>query len=130
LEYLKDKTRILVTHQLQYLKFASRIFVIDDGKLIEQGTYEDLSNKKDGHLKRLLDEYSVKEHEKQKKNDLEDQEENETTTSKAETEMKKFAKLMQDEERAKGFISLKAIWQYIRSGGGIIVFLLVALFFI
>lgn len=116
-----------MTHQLQYLKFASRILVLDDGKLIEQGTFEELSNKKDGHLKRLLDEYSVKEHDQQKTASKKKQ--TTTTTQQDDAEMEKFAKLMQEEERAKGFISMKVIWTYIQSGGGIIIVLLVGLFF-
>ncbi|XP_023310959.1 multidrug resistance-associated protein 4 [Anoplophora glabripennis] len=44
--YLKDKTRILVTHQLQYLKKADLIIVINEGKIEAQGTFDELSNSK------------------------------------------------------------------------------------
>ncbi|XP_027711485.1 multidrug resistance-associated protein 4 [Vombatus ursinus] len=36
---LHEKIRILVTHQLQYLKDASQILILKDGKVMEKGTY-------------------------------------------------------------------------------------------
>lgn len=41
--HLKGKTRILVTHQLHYLKKAGLIIVINNGKIEAQGTFEELS---------------------------------------------------------------------------------------
>uniref|UniRef100_A0A4W4ELH5 Cystic fibrosis transmembrane conductance regulator n=1 Tax=Electrophorus electricus TaxID=8005 RepID=A0A4W4ELH5_ELEEL len=39
---LKEKPRILVTHQLQYLKAADHILVLKEGQLVAQGTYSEL----------------------------------------------------------------------------------------
>ena len=39
---LKNKTRILVTHSAKYLPRMDRIFVLKDGKISEQGNYQDL----------------------------------------------------------------------------------------
>ncbi|KAG8517021.1 Multidrug resistance-associated protein 4, partial [Galemys pyrenaicus] len=36
---LHEKVTILVTHQLQYLKAASQILILKDGKMLEKGTY-------------------------------------------------------------------------------------------
>ncbi|KAM9674352.1 ATP-binding cassette sub-family C member 4-like isoform 2-T2 [Dama dama] len=36
---LKEKITILVTHQLQYLKDASQILILKDGKIIQKGTF-------------------------------------------------------------------------------------------
>ncbi|KAL0104962.1 hypothetical protein PUN28_016536 [Cardiocondyla obscurior] len=46
-EYLKNKTRILVTHQLQFLKRADHVVVLDRGFMKMQGSYNELveSNK-------------------------------------------------------------------------------------
>ncbi|CAH1105115.1 unnamed protein product [Psylliodes chrysocephalus] len=44
--HLKGKIRILVTHQLQYLKQANLIIVVNKGTIEAQGTFEQLSNSK------------------------------------------------------------------------------------
>ncbi|KAG5881559.1 hypothetical protein JTB14_033064 [Gonioctena quinquepunctata] len=44
-EHLKDKTRILVTHQLQFMKQADLIVVISNGKIEKVGTFSDMSEK-------------------------------------------------------------------------------------
>ncbi|KAI2474194.1 ATP binding cassette (ABC) transporter subfamily C member [Diabrotica virgifera virgifera] len=40
--HLRGKTRILVTHQIQYLKKANLIVVVNDGKIEAQGTFNEL----------------------------------------------------------------------------------------
>ena len=37
---LKDKTVVMITHGLQYLKYASSIYVMDEGRIIQQGDFE------------------------------------------------------------------------------------------
>ncbi|XP_025080220.1 multidrug resistance-associated protein 4-like isoform X3 [Pomacea canaliculata] len=44
LRELRKKPRILVTHQLQYLQSANAILILDEGKAVGMGTYEELSN--------------------------------------------------------------------------------------
>ncbi|KAL3283452.1 hypothetical protein HHI36_006596 [Cryptolaemus montrouzieri] len=46
LKFLNGKTRILVTHQLQYLKEADHIVVLNKGTIEAQGTFQQLSNSK------------------------------------------------------------------------------------
>ena len=41
--YLKSKIRVLVTHQVQHLKDASRIIVLNNGQIQSVGTHDDLS---------------------------------------------------------------------------------------
>ncbi|XP_018322246.1 multidrug resistance-associated protein 4 [Agrilus planipennis] len=43
IKYLRGKTRILVTHQLQYLKKADKIIVLNDGRIEAYGSFEELS---------------------------------------------------------------------------------------
>ncbi|XP_006608778.1 probable multidrug resistance-associated protein lethal(2)03659 isoform X2 [Apis dorsata] len=42
--FLKDKTRILVTHQIQYLKVADQIIVMNNGNIQAKGSFEELQN--------------------------------------------------------------------------------------
>ena len=44
-DYLSDKIRILVTHQIQFIQKATKILVLNEGKCIGLGTYEELQSK-------------------------------------------------------------------------------------
>ena len=39
---LKDRTAILVAHRLSTVRNADRILVLDEGKVVEQGTHQEL----------------------------------------------------------------------------------------
>ena len=41
---IRHKTRLLVTHQLQYAQFADQVLFMHDGRITEQGTFEQLVN--------------------------------------------------------------------------------------
>ncbi|OWK00924.1 hypothetical protein Celaphus_00016736, partial [Cervus elaphus hippelaphus] len=38
---LREKITILVTHQLQYLKAASQILILENGEMVQEGTYSE-----------------------------------------------------------------------------------------
>lgn len=44
-KYLHGKTRILVTHQVQYLPFVDQVYVLNNGHLISHGTYAEVKEK-------------------------------------------------------------------------------------
>ena len=41
---MKDKTRVLVTHAVEFLQLADHVIVMKDGRVEVQGTYEELQN--------------------------------------------------------------------------------------
>lgn len=43
-DYLKGKTRVLVTHKFESLKYVDYIYMFRDGKIVESGTLEMLQN--------------------------------------------------------------------------------------
>lgn len=40
--YLQGRTIVLATNQLQYLPYASQIFLLKDGKIVDSGNFTDL----------------------------------------------------------------------------------------
>ena len=55
LSYLSDKIRILVTHQIQFIRKATKILVLDDGKCLGLGTFDELQTKGIDFMKLLCD---------------------------------------------------------------------------
>jgi ABC-type bacteriocin/lantibiotic exporter with double-glycine peptidase domain len=37
--FARSKTRILVTHALHYLKYVDKVFIMEEGAIVEQGNY-------------------------------------------------------------------------------------------
>lgn len=54
---IKDKARLLVTNQLQYLPYADKIIMLDAGRVVVQGTYEECQE--NGSFARLLSEHNA-----------------------------------------------------------------------
>ncbi|MFP4116784.1 MAG: ABC transporter ATP-binding protein [Candidatus Aenigmatarchaeota archaeon] len=53
-ELIKDRTTIMIAHDLSTARLADRIICLEDGKVVEQGTHEELLEK-DGLYKKLWD---------------------------------------------------------------------------
>ena len=50
---LKDKTLITIAHRLSTVKNADMIYVLDGGKIVEQGSHDELENQ-DGHYNQFI----------------------------------------------------------------------------
>ena len=51
---MKGRTSIVVAHRLTTVEKCNRIAVIDDGVVIEEGTFTDLKNKDSGYFNNLV----------------------------------------------------------------------------
>ena len=52
---IKGRTVFAIAHRLSTLSRADRLFVIDDGRIVEEGTHAELLKKEDGIYKKLSD---------------------------------------------------------------------------
>ena len=52
---MRGRTVFAIAHRLSTLKRANRLFVVDDGRLTEQGTHEELLAIPDGTYRKLHD---------------------------------------------------------------------------
>ena len=118
---MAGKTRILVTHQLHVVPRADRVFCMDQGKIVEQGTYDELLSN-GGNFARLVEKYGGKEEEnKEEQEEAEEDAIEESGSTKIEQKKpeEKGKALMQVEERATGSVKWGVYAEYARAGGGI-----------
>jgi len=80
--FLRDRTRVLVTHGLQYLKEVDLVLVVSEGQIVEKGRYEELVNaggvlsdlveefekedEENDHLNEMEEDHKIEEHQKQR----------------------------------------------------------------
>jgi len=154
-KYLSDKCRVLVTHQIQFLKDVQQIYVINNNSIQISGNFQQL---KDQGLdfNELLKAYEKKEEKEEEKDaiiidDDDDEEEqiqdNQQTRKEsiARTEKSEVAQddtIVRDDTMAKdttekftskekidkGELKLKDWWNFFKYGTGIIGFLLIMFF--
>lgn len=108
--YMTGKTRILVTHQLQVTPRADRIFCMDQGRIVEEGTYTELLSKR-GKFAMLIEKFSDKQSEK-------DREEEVTEVRGGKPEWEDTG-LIESEECCTGSVSWTVYRDYARSAGGL-----------
>ena len=49
----KDKTTIIVSHRISSAKNADRIIILEEGKILQQGTHTELVNQEGGYYQEL-----------------------------------------------------------------------------
>ncbi|XP_056638683.1 ATP-binding cassette sub-family C member 4-like [Diorhabda sublineata] len=64
--FLANKTRILVTHQVHYLKNADNIIILNNGRIENEGTFNELVNSDNLYAKLLTSEPEMTEEERKK----------------------------------------------------------------
>ncbi|GJQ86454.1 hypothetical protein Trydic_g10361 [Trypoxylus dichotomus] len=122
--YLKGKIRILITHQLQYLKSADHIIILKDGEVQKQGTYTDLQTSGLDFAKLLEEFHSPDDEENERKIKLRQMSESEDIEDDWE-EPEKDKEFMET-----GKVKTKIYTAYLRFGGSWFTILAVVLLFI
>jgi len=138
---LKDKTILYVTHQVEFLPAADLILVMQDGKIVQKGTFDDLLQQNIGFeaivgahsqaiesvvnvesSSRILSTYSThSDDEFEKENDTDDQLEGIIKQESAHDVWQGIdekGRLTQDEEREMGGIGKKVYWAYLTAVHG------------
>jgi len=125
------KTRVLVTHALHFLPEVDYIYVISNGRIVEQGTYSVLMT--DGlEFSKFMKEFGTsKEPEEEVKEEMTLTVEEEEALKKKTTKMRNATAsantMMQTEERNTGAVSWKVYKDYFKAGNGTVVVALVVL---
>jgi ABC-type multidrug transport system fused ATPase/permease subunit len=51
---MKNKTTVFVSHRVATVKFCNKIIVLDEGRLVEEGTHEELIQR-DGMYRQMFE---------------------------------------------------------------------------
>lgn len=124
--YLRGRTRILVTHQIHFLKAADYIVVLNEGRIENMGTFDELvSSGKDFSLMlSQLQEGKDKDSDSLGSRSIEEKERPllktmMSVTSESEDAQEFEAQKMEEEERQSGNLRWEVISAYFKSGGNV-----------
>ena len=115
---MKHSTRIIVTHNLNFLNKMDKIILLDDGRIVLQGSYEDIKN--DAKFQAYAQTYkeSIEDEEEEKMDDM-------SSTKDINAE-----KMIVDEKRQHGRVNIMNYVHYIKILNPVIFFLIVSLYFV
>ncbi|KAK9911303.1 hypothetical protein M0R45_035220 [Rubus argutus] len=140
---LREKTTLYVTHQVEFLPAADLILVMQDGKIAQAGSFEELLKQNIGfevlvgaHNRALESILTVENSSRTTQDPTLDSEPNTDSTSNAELQQtrqesehnlsleisEQEGKLVQDEQREKGSIGKQVYWSYLTTvKGGVLI---------
>jgi ATP-binding cassette subfamily C (CFTR/MRP) protein 1 len=118
-EFMKGKTRLLVTNQIQFLNSCDTVVALRKGEIIETGTFTDLIANEKSEVNRLLAKSSMGKSKKAKETKVEELAIVKKPEQAADPMIHKEKKaLVSKEERNIGAVSLSVYLKYIKAGGG------------
>ena len=53
-ELCENKTLIVITHRVDYLRYYDRVILMEGGEIVDEGNFEELMNKTDGKFREFL----------------------------------------------------------------------------
>ena len=112
LEYLKDKTCIMVTNALQYIEYFDRIYYIKKGRFEFIGSYKDIKNK-DFFIE--LNNIVIK---NKKRSDINNDKKCNINNNDSSKSKKDYLKIIKDEDEEIGKVKLNVYFQYFKYLGG------------
>ncbi|CAG9819495.1 unnamed protein product [Phaedon cochleariae] len=129
--YLKGKTRILATHQLQFLKQADMIIVLNNGTVEKIGTYDELSDTALESLKRQESKEEIKDVGDNVKKDIAERLQSIASVGSS------VGKEVEDEEQQetqelieKGNLSTSLYIEYYRTGASVLFLIFMVVLFL
>jgi len=114
--FLKNKTRIFVTHDTRNLKASDRVIVMNNFKIDFNGTYEEFS--KDENYKEIIDENKENKKTSELNKDITEIK-GEYFTNKEDT----IGKLLKDEDQVEGKVTCTLYNEYFKIFGGLLFFI-------
>jgi ABC-type proline/glycine betaine transport system ATPase subunit len=132
-DLMRGKTRLLVTNQLQFLRYCDKIVALGSGKVVEQGAFTELMSREDGEVKRIVEASTYGQNEKDQKKTTDNVlgEPAKQGHRKSSIMAPKDAKeLLTKEERNIGAVSWSVYNKYLEAGGGFVKFSVVFCAFI
>ena len=125
IKYLDGKTRVVVTHALQYLKYMKRIIYMKNGRIEWTGTYDEIQNQEFflsmKKLSKLHNESSMNESGGKEK------EQNKNEIKQISSSGREIIKIIKEEDEEIGSVKMSVYLDYSRYMGGSL-FLLMIIF--
>lgn len=121
---LRGKTRILVTNSLSVLEFADRIYCLDGGTVVEEGTYTSLIGGGSA-VSKMIQDHAEEHHTKQQQHNDDDRAPTPGTKPQpgsptaALPEALAVQQTQTEEARQVGHVRLDVYLQYFRAGGSV-----------
>ena len=113
INYLKNKTRIIVTHALQYLKYMDRVVYMKNGRIEWSGTYKEILNQDFFiSMKKLSKLNETKKEQERKERKKSDGNQKQTLSGN------EVVKIIKDEDREIGSVKLRVYLNYSKYMGG------------